>query len=85
MFKCPGSETLYEVLANVIDNLPEEVVFKEWVHTDRADLITRLLPKDQFLNHLVEEMENSKHIILFQKFSPAILNNLKVTSKTVHV
>lgn len=31
--ECPGSETLYEVLANEIDNLPEEVVFKEWVYT----------------------------------------------------
>lgn len=26
--ECPGSETLYEVLANEKDNLPEEVVFK---------------------------------------------------------
>lgn len=58
--ECPGSEGLCQVLENEIDKLPEEVVFKEWVHTDRADLITRLLPKDEFLNHLVEELEKLK-------------------------
>ncbi|KAK4872099.1 hypothetical protein RN001_016223 [Aquatica leii] len=50
--ECPGLEGLLEALTNEIDNLPKEVVFKQWVHTDRADLITRLLPKDEFLNHL---------------------------------
>lgn len=75
--ECPGSETLYEVLANEIDNLPEEVVFKEWVHTDRADLITRLLPKDEFLNHLVEEMEKLKAHHFISKIQSGYFKQLK--------
>lgn len=75
--ECPGSETLYEVLANEIDNLPEEVVLKEWVHTDRADLITRLLPKDEFLNHLVEEMEKLKAHHFISKIQSSYFKQLK--------
>lgn len=58
--ECPGCDALLEVLINEIDNLPEEVVFKQWVQTDRADLITRLLPNDEFLNLLVEEIAKLK-------------------------
>ncbi|KAK4872006.1 hypothetical protein RN001_016130 [Aquatica leii] len=47
--ECPGSEGLLEALTNEIDDLPEELTS-----------ITRLLPKDEFLNHLVEEMEKLK-------------------------
>lgn len=55
--ECPGPEALLDVLRNESDMLPDEIAFKQWVHTDRAELITQLLPSEDFLNLLVEKIE----------------------------
>lgn len=47
------------------------------VHTDRADLITRLLPKDEFLNHLVEGMEKLKAHHFISKIQSSYFKQLK--------
>jgi len=54
--ECPGPDTLLHVLQNEIDNLPDEVVFKQWVQTDRAELITQVMPSEDFLHLLVDKL-----------------------------
>lgn len=36
--------------------MPEEICFKQWVHTDRAELITQIKATDEFLHSLVEKL-----------------------------
>lgn len=48
-------ETLLKVWVNEIDNLREEIAFKQWVKTDSKELITQILPNDEFLHSLVEK------------------------------
>lgn len=58
--KCPGPDTLVDVLENELEILPDEVVFKQWVQTDRAELITQVMPSEEFLHSLVEKLVHLK-------------------------
>lgn len=54
--ECPGTEALLDNLKNEIDEMPEEICFKQWVNTDRAELITQIKATDEFLESLVEKL-----------------------------
>lgn len=54
--ECPGTETLLNTLKNEIDEMLEEICFKQWVNTDRAELITQIKSTDEFLESLVEKL-----------------------------
>jgi len=47
---CPGPEVLKEILENELDDLPDEITFKQWVSTDRANLISQVLPLEDFFD-----------------------------------
>lgn len=43
---CPGKDSLLHILQNEPDDMPEEITFKQWVSTDRAQLITEVMSSD---------------------------------------
>ena len=51
--ECPGPEAL-QILFNEIDNLPDEISFKQWVQTGRAELITQIQLSYEFMTSLVD-------------------------------
>ena len=52
----PGPEALLQILINEINNMPDEIAFKQWVSTERTELITVVQERDEFLESLVEKM-----------------------------
>jgi len=54
---CPGPDLLKDILQNELEELelPDEITFKQWISTDRANLITEVLPLEEFLDVLIEK------------------------------
>jgi hypothetical protein len=44
----PGRQFLIELQGTETDDLPDDITFMQWVSTDRAELITRTMPVDDF-------------------------------------
>ena len=55
---CPGSEKLRETIMNIMDaNLIDAIEFKQWTTTDRANLETKVLSVDEFVDCFIESVE----------------------------
>lgn len=81
--ECAGSETLLDLLSNEIDEMPQEICFKQWVTVDRAELITQIKPTDEFLELLVENLSALKTHHFIAKIQSQYLKEVKerLTSK----
>ena len=56
--ECPGSEKLREAVLNIMDaNLIDTVEFRQWMTTDRANLETKVLPIDDFIDCFILGLE----------------------------
>ena len=70
---CPGKDFLLERLGSETD----DVTFKQWVHTVRPELITRVMPIDEFLQDLVEKLLALKKHHFISKAQSNYLKELK--------
>lgn len=77
--ECPGKETLLDTLNQRIDEMPEEICFKQWVNTDRAELITQVKATDEFLESLVEQLLALKTHHFISKTQSKYFQELKET------
>lgn len=74
---CPGKEFLLQLLMDETDDLPDVVTFMQWVSTDRAELITRVMPIDDFFEDLVEKLLALKKHHFISKAQSKYLKELK--------
>lgn len=75
--ECPGPEALLEILMAETDNIPDQISFKQWVSTDRAELITQLQQSVEFLQSLVEKLMSLKTHHFISKIQSQHLKELK--------
>ena len=58
--KCPGVEPFCKELQDMFDkNAVESVEVRQWTHTDRATLETKLTSTDEFVDHPCLEAVNT--------------------------
>ena len=82
--ECPGPDALLDILKNELDILPDEVIFKQWVETDRAELITQVMPNEEFLNSLVDKLALLKFHHFVSKAQAQYLKETKENLKENH-
>ena len=60
--QCPGKDSLAEHLLNLLNDKEmsedDEVTFKQWLHTDRTDLVTRTESVSDYVEALANMMDN---------------------------
>ena len=72
--ECPGSEKLREAVLNIMDaNLIDTVEFRQWTTTDRANLETKVLPIDDFVDCSYKVLKSYRYTISLQRCSPVLL------------
>ena len=76
---CPGPDLLKEMLQNELEDLPDQISFKQWISTDRANLITEVLPVDEFFEALIEKLTLLKKHHFISKVQSKYLKQLKDT------
>jgi hypothetical protein len=55
--ECPGPTDLKNTLENVFtDNAIENITFKEWILTDRCELVTIVKSSEEFIESLLEKL-----------------------------
>uniref|UniRef100_A0A6P7GVN1 Uncharacterized protein LOC114343446 n=1 Tax=Diabrotica virgifera virgifera TaxID=50390 RepID=A0A6P7GVN1_DIAVI len=74
---CPGRQFLIELLGTETDDLPDDITFMQWVSTDRAELITRTMPVDDFFEALVDRLIELKKHHFISKAQSRYLKDLK--------
>lgn len=79
---CPGKEFLLELLRTETEDLPDEITFMQWVSTDRAELITRVMPLDDFFEDLVDKLLSLKKHHFISKAQSKYLSELKENLST---
>lgn len=79
---CPGKEFLLELLRTETEDLPDEITFMQWVSTDRAELITRVMPLDDFFEDLVDKLLSLKKHHFILKAQSKYLSELKENLST---
>ena len=59
---CPGEEILTELLSAESESMPDQIVYKQWVNTDRANMISVMQTYSEFCESLIEKLtELKKH------------------------
>lgn len=74
---CPGKEVLLELLRSKSEDIPDEITFMQWVSTDRAELITRVMCADDFFEDLVEKLVALKKHHFISKAQSQYLKDIK--------
>jgi hypothetical protein len=55
--ECPGPTNLENTLKDVFtDNAIENITFKEWISTDRCELVTIVKSTEEFIESLLEKL-----------------------------
>lgn len=58
---CPGDEHLKDTLQTALPlHVSEIITFKQWVQTDRSNLVTLCMPVDEFVDYLSDLMKKLK-------------------------
>jgi hypothetical protein len=67
--ECPSSDALRDRLLATNDDDDESIKYKQWVTTDRCDLVTVIEPLDDFVEKLVEKLLTLKthHYVSIQQ------------------
>ena len=55
--KCPGKDNLRTYLDTIVENDKDHMIVKQWVTTDRADLITQMMSPDEFIDKCVQTID----------------------------
>lgn len=77
-YKCPGPQNVSEFVKYLLDdNLVEELVYKKWKTTDRAEIITVRASAEIFTNNFVINLKKFKSHKFIVKAQSAYLKHLK--------
>lgn len=80
---CPGPYQLIKLLEDVFEeNSIEETSYKQWVHTDRAKLVTITKSTEEFLEQLQEDI---KELLLHSFIAKSQTRYLDVTKSGLNV
>jgi hypothetical protein len=75
--ECPGKETALEMLKESEEEMPDNVTFKQWVTTDRAEMLTLVMPQEEYFETLIEKLENLKSHHYVSKIQSKFLKEQK--------
>lgn len=65
--------------ADEINEMPDDILYKQWVTVDRAEMITVSKPRDEFLESLVGKVNELKAHHYVSKIQSASFKNIKST------
>lgn len=65
--------------ADEIDEMPDNMIYKQWVTVDRAEMITVSKPRDEFLESLVDKVNELKAHHYVSKIQSASFKEIKST------
>lgn len=77
--RCPGKENMLELFRDSEEDLPDHIEFKQWVTTDRAEMVTVFKSQEEYFELLVEKLENLKTHHYISKIQGQFLKNKKET------
>ena len=72
--KCPGTNEVLRLLQESWDDFDSEIIFKQWVSVDRCELTTQILPFQEYLDKLTENLNNLKRHHFVAKKQANFLN-----------
>lgn len=79
---CPGLNGLVAYLHEVLDDDVDEnelIIIKQWVTTDRADIVSLALSLPDYIDHLAKQIDDLTAHSYIAKCQAAYLKNLKET------
>jgi len=74
---CPDKEIILEMLQESEEEMPDDVTFKQWVTTDRAELVTMVKSQDEYLETLLEKLHNLKSHHYVSKIQSQFMKEIK--------
>lgn len=74
---CPGKESVLELFRDSEEDLPDHIEYKQWVTTDRAEMVTVIKSQEEYFETLVEKLENLKTHHYISKIQGQFLKNKK--------
>lgn len=75
--ECPDIGIIFEMFKDFEELLPDNLEFKQWVTTDRAEMVTIIKNQDEFFESLVENLANLKSHHYISKIQSQFLKEKK--------
>lgn len=75
--KCPGKETILEMFKEYEEEMPDNVMYKQWVTTDRAEMAILIKPQEEYFDTLIEKLESLKSHHYISKIQNRFLKEKK--------
>lgn len=79
--ECPGKEAMLSMLeeSEEYESLQDNITFKQWITTDRAEIITVIKPKGEFFESLAEKLQSLKVHHFISKAQSQFLKEKKIS------